>query len=49
MVAMPITAITFDDEGKFLYTAGNDTLKVWNMAKGGLLIETIESPWKAVH
>jgi len=21
-----------------LYTAGNDTLKIWNMAKGGLLI-----------
>jgi WD40 repeat protein len=41
MVAMPITAIAFDDEGKVLYTAANDTLKIWNMAKGGLLIETI--------
>lgn len=49
MVSMPITAITFDDEGKYLYTAGNDTLKIWNMAKGGLLIETIDSPWKGVQ
>lgn len=49
MVAMPITSIVFDDEGKVLYTAANDTLKIWNMAKGGLLIETIESPWKGVQ
>ena len=49
MVAMPVTSIAFDDEGKVLYTAANDTLKIWNMAKGGLLIETIESPWKGVQ
>jgi len=36
MVAMPITAITFNDSGELLYTAGNDTLKIWNMnIKGG--------------
>jgi WD40 repeat protein len=38
MVATPITAIAFDDKGNFLYTAANDTLKIWNMAKNGLLI-----------
>jgi hypothetical protein len=41
MVATAITAITFDDAGKILYTAANDTLKMWNMAKGGLLIEAV--------
>lgn len=41
MMAVPVTAIAFDENGKFLYTAANDTFKVWNMAKGGLLIETI--------
>lgn len=38
MVATPVTAIAFDDEGKFLYTAANDTLKIWSMGKSGLLI-----------
>ena len=33
MVTTPITAITFDDDGKVLYTAANDSLKIWNMAK----------------
>ncbi len=32
-----------------MYTAANDTLKLWNMAKGGVLIETVESPWKGVQ
>ena len=41
MMAVPVTSVAFDEEGKVLYTAANDTLKVWNMAKGGLLIETI--------
>lgn len=38
MVSTPVTAICFDDDGKFLYTAANDVLKIWNMAKGGILI-----------
>lgn len=48
MVSTAITAMTFDDDGKILYTASHDTLKMWNMAKGGLLIEAVESPWKGV-
>ena len=38
MIAVPVTAVAFDDKGSMLYTAANDTLKAWNMAKGGLLI-----------
>jgi katanin p80 WD40 repeat-containing subunit B1 len=49
MIAVPVTAIAFDEKGSVMYTAANDTLKVWNMAKGGLLVETIESPWKGVQ
>jgi WD40 repeat protein len=49
MVATPISAMAFDDDGKVLYTASNDSLKVWNMAKKGLLIESVESPWKGVQ
>lgn len=38
MVAMPITAIGFSEDGKTLFTASNDMLKSWNMYKNGLLI-----------
>ena len=48
-MATAVTAIAFNDEGKMLYTAANDTLKIWNMAKGGFLLETVESPWKGVQ
>lgn len=38
MVATPITAIGFSEDGKTLYTAANDVLKSWNMYKNGLLL-----------
>jgi hypothetical protein len=38
MIAVPVTAVAFDDKGSMLYTAANVTLKAWNMAKGGMLI-----------
>jgi len=38
MVATPVTAIGFSDDGKTLFTAANDVLKSWNMYKNGLLI-----------
>ncbi len=41
MVSTPITAITFNDKGTLFYTASNDTLKIWNMAKNGMLIEAV--------
>eukprot|EP00919_Chromeraceae_sp_WS-2016_P081804 GHVR01193213.1.p1 GENE.GHVR01193213.1~~GHVR01193213.1.p1 ORF type:complete len:160 (-),score=13.93 GHVR01193213.1:2568-3047(-) len=49
MVSTPITAIDFSDDGKLLYAASNDMLKVWNMRKNGQLVETIEANWKGVQ
>ncbi len=46
---MPITAIDFSSDGAFLCTAGNDILKIWNMTKNGLLLESIDSAWKGVQ
>jgi katanin p80 WD40 repeat-containing subunit B1 len=45
----PITAIEFSDDGRILYTAANDSLKLWNMGKHGLLLDSVESPWKGVQ
>lgn len=45
----PITAIEFSEDGRILYTAANDSLKLWNMGKHGLLLDSIESPWKGVQ
>ena len=49
LVSMPITAIDFNLDGSRLCTAGNDILKIWNMDKNGLLVETIDSAWKGVQ
>jgi WD40 repeat protein len=49
MVATPVTAISFSDDGKVLYTAANDVLKSWNMYKNGLLLETFDASWKGVQ
>lgn len=49
LVSMPITAIQFSPDGRNLCTAGNDILKIWNMNKNGLLMETIDSAWRGVQ
>ena len=49
MVATPVTAIGFSEDGKTLYTAANDVLKSWNMYKNGLLLETFDAGWKGVQ
>jgi WD40 repeat protein len=49
MGANPITALEFSEDGRILYTAANDSLKMWNMGKHGLLLDTVESPWKGVQ
>lgn len=49
LVSMPITAIDFSPDGTLLCTGGNDILKIWNMRKNGLLIESIDSAWKGVQ
>lgn len=41
IVSTPITALDFSNDGRYLYTAANDLLKIWNMGKNGLLIEQI--------
>lgn len=37
----PITAIEFSEDGRIFYTAANDSLKLWNMGKRGLLLDSI--------
>ena len=49
LVSTPITSIAYNEDGKVLYTASNDSLKSWNMYKGGLLLESIETSWKGVQ
>lgn len=48
-MSTPITAIDFNLDGRYLCTAGNDILKIWNMNKNGSLLESIESTWRGVH
>jgi WD40 repeat protein len=49
LVSMPITAIDFNLDGTLLCTAGNEILKIWDMRKNGLLIESIDSAWRGVQ
>lgn len=49
MVATPVTALGFSDDGKTLFTAANDVLKSWNMYKNGLLVQTFDANWKGVQ
>lgn len=44
----PINAIEFSHDGKLLYTACNDSLKVWIMGKDGMLVDNIDCSWKGV-
>lgn len=46
---MPITALDFNPDGSKLCTAANDILKIWNMNKDGILVETFDSAWKGVQ
>jgi hypothetical protein len=48
-VSMPLTAIDFNHDGSQVCSAGNDILKIWNMSKNGLLMESIDSAWKGVQ
>ena len=49
LVSTPITSIAFSEDGKILYTAANDLLKCWNMYKGGILLDQVETSWKGVQ
>jgi WD40 repeat protein len=49
LVSMPVTAIDFSPDGRYLCTGGNDILKIWQMSKNGLLLESIDSAWKGVQ
>lgn len=49
MLATSITAFAYNSNGKLLYTAANDSLKVWNMYKKGMLVESVETNWKGVQ
>ena len=49
LVSTPITSIAFSEDGKVLFTAANDLLKAWNMYKGGVLLDQIETNWKGVQ
>lgn len=44
-----INAIEFSEDGSLLFTACNDSLKVWKMGKDGMLVDTIDSSWKGVQ
>lgn len=44
-----MTAIDFNPDGTLLCTGGNDTLKIWDMDKNGLLVDTIDTAWKGVQ
>jgi hypothetical protein len=48
VVSTPITGLDFSEDGRYLYTAANDLLKIWNMGKNGMLVEQIEAGWRGV-
>lgn len=43
-----IECITFDDEGLFLFTAGQDSLKVWSVDGSTKLVASFDAKWKGV-
>ncbi|KAM3141022.1 hypothetical protein pb186bvf_006823 [Paramecium bursaria] len=46
----PIQQIQFVNEGKYLFSAAHESLKVWDMEKdGGQLLDNIESTWRGVQ
>jgi hypothetical protein len=49
LIATPVTAIGFKEDGKILFAAANDVLKSWNMYKSGMLVETFDANWKGVQ
>jgi WD40 repeat protein len=46
--ATPIEAVSFDTEGKFLFTASNESLKVWKIDAGCRLLNSVPTKWKGV-
>lgn len=46
--ATPIEAISFDSEGKYLFTASNESLKVWKTDSGCRLLNSVPTKWRGV-
>lgn len=46
--ATPIEGISFDTEGKFLFTASNESLKVWKIDAGCRLLNSVPTKWRSV-
>lgn len=44
-----MTAIDFNPDGTYFCSGGNDTLKIWDLNKNGVLVESIDSAWKGVQ
>ena len=44
----PVTALDFDNNGEYLFTATSSNLKVWN-TKNMTLVNTFDAKWSAVH
>jgi len=48
--ATAIQNINFDSDGKYLFSAAQDTLKVWNVEVDNLtLLDNVESSWRGVQ
>jgi WD40 repeat protein len=49
IVTMPITAIDFNLDGSLLCLASTNILRICDMKKSGVLIESLDSSWKNVQ
>eukprot|EP01017_Pseudomicrothorax_dubius_P012627 TRINITY_DN1530_c0_g1_i2.p1 TRINITY_DN1530_c0_g1~~TRINITY_DN1530_c0_g1_i2.p1 ORF type:complete len:661 (+),score=111.07 TRINITY_DN1530_c0_g1_i2:114-2096(+) len=47
--ATPIQQICFDKEGKVIFSAAHESLKVWNIEKNdAILVDNVESAWRGI-
>jgi katanin p80 WD40 repeat-containing subunit B1 len=42
-------SLLFTSDGKKILSAAQDSLKVWDMEKEGLLVDNIETNWRGIQ
>jgi len=39
----------FEPNGKYIFSAAHESLKIWDLEKDGMLLDNVESTWRGVQ